>query len=214
MNAVIFDMDGVLADNMAVHRDVFGLFARKYGVDISDDELNTLAGMGNDQILPRIFPKNILDKYSIEALGNEKEQMYRDYYAPKIKEVAGLTTFLKLLTTNGIKCAVGSSGQEKNVDFALDALHIRPYFSAIVNGDMVTRRKPDPEIFLTAAQMLGIAPTECVVMEDSISGIEAAKRAGMKVVGLATTFSAEELAQRATPDKIVKDFTELGVAIF
>ena len=106
---------------------------------------------------------------------------------------------------------MGSSGYRANVDFVLDKCHIEPYFTAIVAGDEVTRCKPDPEIYLTAASKLGLKPSECLVFEDAEAGIEAAKRAGMKVVALATTFTREFLATTEA-DMIIDDFRDIDVA--
>ena len=106
-------------------------------------------------------------------------------------------------------CAVGSSGPKDNVEFVLDKCGISDYFDVRISGDMVTRCKPDPEIFLTAASKLGLAPEECVVFEDAVAGVAAARAAGMKVVAIASTHTAEELAANTSPDLIVKDFSEL-----
>ena len=201
-------MDGVLVDNMAVHGEVFRLFCEKYGHRNDVYDINRYAGMGNADIIPAVIPADVVSKYGVEWLGDEKERMYREYYADKMKPAEGIVSFLEGLRGLGIKRAVGSSGQELNVNFVLDGCDLRQYFDAIVNGDMVEHHKPEPDIFLLAASKLGLPPESCVVVEDSLSGIAAAHRAGMKVIAITTTFPREEL-EKHHPTLIIDSFTEL-----
>ena len=157
-----------------------------------------------------LMPKDIVERVGIRELGYEKEAIYREIYAPTISPQPGLLQFLAEGQERGLRSAVGSSGCKANVDFVLDKCHITHYFSATVAGDQVTHCKPDPEIYLTAASKLGLEPCECIVFEDAEAGIEAAKRAGMKVVALATTFDREFLA-RLSPDMIINDFRDIVV---
>lgn len=210
---VIFDMDGVLVDNMEVHKIVFEKFCRKYGCEINDTDWERYAGKGNDEIIPMVMPAHIVAEYGAEALGHEKEAMYREYYAPFIAPVAGLVELLESLRRAGIKMAVGSSGEKANVDFVLEKCGIAHYFDVAVNGDMVARRKPDPAIFLLAAQKLGLEPQECVVFEDSFSGMEAARRAGMAFIALATTSDRKTIEKSdAHPLMIIDNFRGLTAA--
>ena len=153
---------------------------------------------------------DVVERVGIRELGYEKEAIYREIYAPIITPQPGLLAFLAEADSAGLRSAVGSSGYRVNVDFVLERCDIERYFSAIVAGDEVTRCKPDPEIYLTAAAKLGLKPSECIVFEDAEAGIEAAKRAGIKVVALATTFSREFLAT-TDADVIVDDFTQVNV---
>lgn len=211
LRGVLFDMDGVLVNNLEVHHAAFMEFFRRYGIERSFDELSHLFGRGNDEIMGELMPKDIVERVGIRALGHEKEAIYREIYAPTIVPQEGLHTLLASLRDAGIGCAVGSSGYRANVDFVLDKCNIEPYFAAIVAGDEVTRCKPDPEIYLTAAAKLGLEPCECLVFEDAEAGIEAAKRAGMKVVALATTFTRDFLAT-TDADMIIDDFRDIDVA--
>lgn len=143
-------------------------------------------------------------------MADEKEAIYREIYAPDIRPVDGLRELLERLRAAGVRCAVGSSGCKANVDFVLDGCDIRPYFEARISGDMVTRCKPDPEIYLTAAAALGLPPEECVVVEDAPAGIESARRAGAgRIVALTTTLPREELQQTAA-DIIVDTFADFA----
>ena len=149
----------------------------------------------------------LLERYPLEQLSLEKEALYRSIFEESIAPTRGLVDFLKSLKEHGIKIAVGSSGNTNNVNFVLSRCHIAEYFDAIANGDMISHGKPDPEVYLLAAKLLGLKPEECVVIEDAPVGIEAARRAGMAAVALATTFSRDRIPDY---DILVDDFTQLG----
>lgn len=203
-------MDGVLVNNLEIHRQAFAEFFRRYGVERTFDELSRVFGKGNDDIMGELMPADVVERVGIRQLGYEKEAIYREIYAPIIEPQAGLLEFLAKSAKAGLRCAVGSSGYKANVDFVLDKCDIRRYFEATVAGDEVTRCKPDPEIYLTAAAKLGLSADECVVFEDAEAGIEAAKRAGMKVVALATTFDRTFL-ENTDADLIINDFRDITV---
>lgn len=211
VKGVIFDMDGVLVNNMSVHFEAFAAMAERYNLTAEEGvDFTHLNGRGNDDIIGALFPPHIIAEKGVEALAAEKEALYREIYAPKIAPVAGLRELLAEIHNAGLRCAVGSSGPRVNVDFVLDRCAIEPYFDVRISGDMVTRCKPDPEIFLTAASRLGIAPEDCLVFEDAKAGIAAAKAAGMKVIALTTTHTREQLSP-AEPNLIVSDFTEVSL---
>lgn len=210
LKGLLFDMDGVLVDNLDVHKRAFRQFFSRYGVDKPIEELSRMFGKGNDDIMRELMPAEVVDRVGLRELGYEKEAIYREIYAPTIAPTRGLRELLADGRRRGLRCAVGSSGCMANVDFVLDACGIRDSFEAVVAGDRVSRCKPDPEIYLTAAAALGLAPSECVVFEDAEAGIEAGKRAGMKVVALSTTFSADFLRDTAA-DLIVADFTQVDI---
>ena len=209
IKAVIFDMDGVLVDNTPIHIESFAIFCERYGIKVDMTTLKTLFGKGNDEIIPLLLPASLIEQIGIEALANEKEQLYREIFETRITPAAGLIDFLEDLKRNNIKCAVGSSGPKENVEFVLDRCGIKDYFAAIANGDMVTKCKPDPEVFLLAAKLIDTSPEECVVIEDSFAGIQAAHSAKMKVIALATTYSREELTSDASFEILLDNFTTL-----
>ena len=208
--AALFDMDGTLVDNSPVHIRAFELFCARYGVSDWKEKLADSFGMGNDDIMRAVMPEEIIREKGIAALADEKEAIYREIYAPDIHPVEGLVELLERLRAAGVRCAVGTSGPKANMDFVLEKCAIGPYFDAKVSGDMVTRCKPDPEIYLKAAEALRLRPEECVVFEDARAGIEAGDRAGMKVVALATTLSREEL-ERTAATLVIDDFTQMSV---
>ena len=205
---VIFDMDGVLVDNRDMHIEAFVILCKKYGVDLSKEKLFSVFGMGNEEILPIVLPQKLIAEKGIRPLAEEKESIYREIFERTIAPTPGLVPFLHALRAEGFRTAVGSSGMEANVRFVLEKCGIADCFDAVVHGDMVTRCKPDPEIFLTASRLMEVPSAECVVIEDSFAGIEAARRAGMAVIAMATTFPEEKLAATDN-DLIVSDFTPL-----
>ncbi|MFI3299305.1 MAG: HAD family phosphatase [Rikenellaceae bacterium] len=190
IKGVIFDMDGVLVDNKEAHEKAFSLWCRSVGLDFGDDFLSQYYGMGNDEIFPAILGRECTLE-EIKKYGNDKEAIYREVYKDSIEGTAGLVELLEELHSNGIRMSVGSSAIIENVDFVLDALGIRKYFSAISHSGLVERAKPAPDIFLKAAELLGLEPEECWVFEDAPAGVRAARAAGMGLGVLTTSFSKD-----------------------
>lgn len=208
--AALFDMDGTLVDNTLAHMRAFEIFCARYGVTGWKEKLSQAFGMGNDDIMRLIMPAELIRERGLASLAEEKEAIYREIYAPEIRPVKGLVPLLESLRAAGVRCAVGSSGCRANVDFVLEKCRIEEFFDARISGDRVTRCKPDPEIYLTAAAALGMAPADCVVFEDAKAGIESARRAGVgRVVALATTLPREVLERETDADVIGETFADL-----
>lgn len=208
--AALFDMDGTLVDNTSAHIRAFEIFCARYGVRDWQQRLSQAYGMGNDDIMRLIMPREVIQAKGIAALSEEKEAIYREIYAPEIRPVEGLVGLLEQLHKAGVRCAVGSSGCRANVDFVLEKCGIGQWFEARISGDRVSRCKPDPEIYLTAAAALGVEPADCVVFEDAKAGIEAARRAGAgRIVALATTLPREVLEQQTPADPVIDTFADL-----
>lgn len=213
LRGAIFDMDGTLVDNSAVHVRAFEIFCTRYGVTDWQQKLQNAFGMGSDDIMRMILPEEVIRECGLQALADEKEAIYREIYAPEIRPVEGLRTLLERLRAAGIRCAVGSSGCKQNVDFVLEKCGIGEFFDVKIAGDMVTHCKPDPEIYLKAAAELGLTTAECAIFEDAKAGIEAADRAGAsRIVVIATTLTPEVIRTETAADYIVEDFTD-GEAI-
>lgn len=208
--AALFDMDGTLVDNTLAHMRAFEIFCARYGVTGWKEKLSQAFGMGNDDIMRLIMPAELIRERGLASLAEEKEAIYREIYAPEIRPVEGLVPLFESLRAAGVHCAVGSSGCRANVDFVLEKCRIGEFFDARISGDRVTRCKPDPEIYLTAAAALGMAPADCVVFEDAKAGIESARRAGVgRVVALATTLPREVLERETDADVIGATFADL-----
>jgi len=206
--AAIFDMDGVIVDNQLYHMKSWATFCQKHNIPFNESNYRAkYFGKTNHDIFRELVGSKLTDE-QIDLLAEEKEHLYRDIYKDYITPVKGLIPFFESLKASGIKIAVATSAPTSNLDFTIDSLKIRSLFDVIVDSSMITRGKPDPEIYLKAAKQLGIKPAECVVFEDSISGINSGHNAGMMVVALITTHSLNELPK--TPIAI-KDFTEISI---
>lgn len=212
IKGVIFDMDGVLVDNADIHVEAFDIYCKSLNTELDVSVLMPLFGMGNDEIMPRIFPPEIMEGRDPIAMGIEKEAIYRGIFAEKVAPTRGLTSFLNDLRSAGIKTAVGSSGTKLNVDFVLDKCGISDKFDAVVNGEMVSRCKPAPDIYLLACKLLGLEPSECLVFEDAHQGIIAARTAGCNAIGLSTTFSRPEVLSW-DPDMVISDFEHINLRV-
>ena len=152
IKGLLFDMDGVLVDNLDVHKRAFRLFFSRYGVDKSIEELSRMFGKGNDDIMRELMPAEVVERVGLRELGYEKEAIYREIYAPTIAPTRGLTEFLSECRRRGLKCAVGSSGCMANVDFVLDGCGIRDSFEAVVAG---VAASPIPKYILRRPQRWG-----------------------------------------------------------
>ncbi|HOP03902.1 MAG TPA: HAD family phosphatase [Tenuifilaceae bacterium] len=195
IKAVIFDMDGVLVDNHNFHVEAWKKFCREISVEIDIAEFRRkYFGKGNRDILSGLLNREVTDE-EVHLLGERKEEVYREVYSEFVEPVYGLVDFLEFAKSAGIKLAVATSAPVSNLDFIIDKLSIRNYFDCLTNGNEVAKAKPHPEVYLITARKLNLQPDECVVFEDSVSGIESAKNAGMKVIGLLTTHSQDELPE-------------------
>ncbi|OGK24848.1 hypothetical protein A3D76_07000 [Candidatus Roizmanbacteria bacterium RIFCSPHIGHO2_02_FULL_37_9b] len=151
---------------------------------------------------------NIADKKMKQEL-NDQLTFIRKNYRKYIEIVPGILNFLKKLKKAKIRAALATSSRRETTDLFLDTLKLREYFNSITTSDDVTKAKPDPEIYLKAAKNLRVKPADSVVFEDSYSGIEAAKRAGMKVVLVTTSLTKKEISN---VDLSIKDFTKISIS--
>jgi HAD superfamily hydrolase (TIGR01509 family) len=203
--AVIFDMDGVLIDSNPYHKIALRKFCSRYGYTLDDQQLlERIYGRTNRDWLTNLFGS--LPEEKIQAYTHEKEAIFRELYKDAITPLPGLIPFLNAMDRNGITRAIGTSAPAENVTFTLSATGMTSYFPIILDESFVTRGKPDPEIYIKAAAALGMPNERCFVFEDSLSGVEAGKRAGSPVVGVATTHSPEELKET---NYVIRDFSNL-----
>jgi len=161
----------------------------------------------NDELLVRVFGENYFEPQKMLELSIEKERRYQSAYKPNLKLIDGLEEFLKEAKQQGIKLAIGSAAIPFNIDFVLDNLKIRNYFSAIVSADDVAISKPDPETYLKCAEQLGIDPAQCIVFEDAPKGVEAAANAGMNTVVITTMHGIEEFDQYENIVAFIDDYS-------
>jgi beta-phosphoglucomutase len=202
--AVIFDNDGVLLDSGEFHKRSFYLLAERLGFEMNEAIFKEIFGRTNDSILPMLLQRAV-PKEEARRLGEEKEALFREAAKDQIQLFPGVRALFVQLKTAGYKLAMGTSTPRSNVDFFFKELHLGEHLDAFACGDDVTHGKPDPEVFLLAAERLGVAPSRCVVVEDAIAGVEAAKAGGMKCIAVATSRSAEELRARTQADLILPE---------
>ncbi len=201
-------MDGVIVDSNPFHKKALLQFCEKHGYHLTDEELqNNIYGRTNKDWLTNLFGKNISDE-QIQQFEQEKETLFRQIYAPHIKPVAGLIYFLEELRTKNIARAVATSAPPENVEFTLQETNTAQYFDIILDGSSVENSKPHPEIYLKTAETLDYAPESCIVIEDSLSGVESARRAGSRVIAITTTHSRNEISD---VDLIIGNFHDLSV---
>jgi beta-phosphoglucomutase len=189
---VIFDMDGVIVLTENAHWQSWLAVAEPRGVMLRYDTFLSCFGRINPDCIPILFGPDISTAESAD-IADRKEAAFRDIIRADMPLAPGIVALLSKLEASGASLAVGSSAPPENVALVLDAGNIRSWFDAIVDGSQVKRGKPAPDVFLRAAELMGISPKDCVVIEDAPTGIKAAVAAGMLAVGVATTHKAEEL---------------------
>jgi beta-phosphoglucomutase family hydrolase len=208
--AAIFDWDGVIIDSSSQHERGWAMLAEEERRALPPGFFRRSFGMKNEKVIPDLLGWTN-QPVEIRRLSLRKEEFYRELMAREgIELLPGVKTWLEQLREAGIPCVVGSSTPRLNIDCVIGQLGIADYFQALVTAEDVTRGKPDPQVFLTAAQKLGAPPAECVVFEDAHVGIEAARAAGMKVIALATTHPANTLREA---DLVIGDLRELSLVM-
>jgi len=209
LRAVIFDWDGVVVDSSAHHEHSWEILAARRRLPLPADHFKRGFGKKNNVIIPDLGWAT--DPADVDALAHEKEEIYRDLVRRNgIKPLPGVGELLAALEAANIPRAIGSSTERANLDCLLDLMDLRRFFGVIVSGEEVVQGKPDPSIFLLAAERLGAAPAACVVIEDALVGIEAAKRAGIPVLAVATTEPAGALGHA---DSVAPDLTAVDLAL-
>ena len=207
--AVIFDMDGVIAHTNPYHSEAFRQFFDKYNVPYTEQEFEDhMYGKHNDYILRHFFKRTLSDA-EIRDLAAEKEALFRDIYRTSLAPIPGLPEFLAALKANGFRLGVATSAPRANLDFIIDGLALRPLMDSVLSSEDVTAHKPDPEIYLKSAQRLGAQPANCVVFEDSFSGVSAAINAGANVIGVLTSHSQDQLPPC---QHYIRDYHDVDVA--
>ncbi len=186
LRALIFDMDGVIVDSNPVHRKAWEAYNRRFGIETTEAMHQRMYGKRNDQIVRDFFGANLTAAEVFEH-GAAKEALYREMMRPLLPGafVPGLRPFIERHSDMAI--GLGTNAEPPNVKFILDESGLAPLFQAVVDGHQVKNPKPAPDIYLEVAHRLNVPPAECVVFEDSHSGVAAAIAAGMRVIGVRTT---------------------------
>ena len=203
----IFDFDGVIVDSHPVHKRAWRKFLRSTGKVASEEELQfVLDGRRRDDILRHFLGE--LDDEEIAEYGHRKEQFFRNE-AVNVRTIKGLRSFLLNLEAANLALGIASSGSRGRVDFLLDQLKLKKHFGVVVTGDEVSEGKPHPAVFLKAAQGLRKDPCALIAFEDAVSGVQAARPAGMTCIGIAQRERASVLLD-AGANHVVPDFRFLS----
>lgn len=192
--AVIWDMDGVIADTGPYHFRAWQKVFRERGARFTEDDFRRNFGQRNDTIIRATLGDQIAQS-QIDAIAQEKETTFRELSKQKIKPMPGAVRLLRSVREHGFKVALASSAPIENIRFILGEVGIKDDFEAIVYGREVTEGKPSPQGFLLAAQKLGIKPENCIVIEDAVAGVTAATRAGMFAIAVTNTHPRERLKE-------------------
>ena len=207
--AILFDMDGVLIESEFLMRSSAIQALADFGIQAQHEDFFEFTGMGEDK-----FVGGVAEKHGHVYTTDMKDLAY-DYYGQRVKAEAnfpeGVKEMLQALHSRGIILAVCSAADLRKVRYNIQAIGVdESLFTALVTGSDVERKKPFPDIYLEGARRVGIDPKDCLVVEDAISGIQAAHAAGMDAVGVPTTFSKEELTEKVNPEYILNVIKELA----
>lgn len=204
--AVIFDMDGVICHTNPFHSEAFKIFFEKRNIFPTEEEfLLHMYGKNNGYILSHFLGRKIEGQELLD-LEFEKESLFREIYQHHVNPISGFLDFFHGLKKSGWKTGVATSAPFANLELIGGKLDLFPYLESALASEHVSKHKPDPEVYLKTAANLSLTPAQCIVFEDSFSGVSAAKNAGMKVVGVLSSHSVNQLP---ICDLYIKDYHDL-----
>jgi len=204
----IFDWDGVIIDSSRHHEQSWERLAHEADKPLPEGHFKAGFGRKNEFIIPQLLGWTD-DVAEVRRLSLRKEALYREIVREQgLEPLPGVRTWLERLAAAGVPCVIGSSTHRQNIEVSWSVMGLSVFFSDLATAEDVSHGKPDPEIFLKAAEKIGMAPDRCVVFEDAHVGIEAAQRAGMRVIAVASTNRIEDLHKA---DKAVERLDELVV---
>ena len=206
IQAVIWDLDGVIIDSADEHRRAWQRLARETGVTFTDADFWATFGKRNDDIIPQHWGN--VSKDQLQALADRKELYFREFIREAAAPLPGSMELMRGLHEAGFPQALASSTPKENIQLIRELLNLDQYLSALVTGESVARGKPAPDIFLKAASELHMPPPVCLVIEDAVTGVQAALAAGMRCISVA---GDRDLPGLRAADLMVKDLTEIDV---
>ncbi len=209
--AVLWDVDGTLVDTAELHFQAWCALAREIDKPFTRADFAGTFGWRNPEIIPKLFGLHYTEQQVLE-LGDRKEDLYRDEAQKGVSLLPGVPGLLAAIGAAGGKQAIGSSAPRRNIDLILRNTQTAPHFAAVVAMEDTRRGKPDPEVFLLGAKALGVRPERCIVLEDAPVGVQAAKSAGMRAIGV--TFVAHHPAEKlraAGADLVVTSLDQVNV---
>lgn len=208
IRAVIWDMDGVIVDTGEYHyRSWRGIF-KKQGVNFNESDFQRVFGQRNDTIIRKTLGEE-LTQIQVDRIADDKDKLFRQIVKSHVTPFPGVIDLLKILKANGILSAVASSAPLENIRLILAEAGIAEYFQAVVYGREVSEGKPSPQIYLLAAQKLSVEPSNCIVIEDAVVGVEGAKWAGMRCIAVTNTHEAAGLSKA---DLVVDSLEKVGIS--
>jgi beta-phosphoglucomutase family hydrolase len=207
--AVLWDMDGVLVDTAEFHYQSWATVLADYGIEFSPEFFRDTFGMNNRGILSLLLGEKLTPELLAE-IGGHKEERFRAAVQGQARPLPGVLDWLQRLQDTGFRQAVASSAPLANINTLVDQLGLRDYFTVLVSG-VDLPGKPEPTLFLKVARLLDVPPERCVVVEDAVAGVEAAKRAGMKCIAVTSTKPAQALE---AADVVVERLDTLAVDVF
>jgi beta-phosphoglucomutase len=205
----IWDVDGTLVDTAELHFAAWEQVSREQGRGFTRADFAATFGRRNPEIIAALFGERFTEQ-EVAALGERKEELYRAAAGRGVGLLPGARELLGGLRRAGFRQAIGSSAPRKNLELILKLTGIEKYMDAVVGAEETQRGKPDPQVFLVAAEKLGVEPGRCVVFEDAVAGVQAAKAGGMKCVAVRFVgHHAEEALRRAGADLVVDSLAEV-----
>ena len=207
LRAVLWDMDGVVADTAKQHFESWRFAFERQKVEFPEEEFKPVFGQRNDIIIRKIMGSGV-SPATIEKVARDKEEFFRAAVKKDLKPFPGVIQLLKTIKENGIRAAIGSSAPLENIRAVLGGLGIEEYFQALVYGLEVQEGKPSPQVFQLAARKLGVQPGNCIVIEDAVAGVRAAKSGGMHCIAVTNTHPAVSLAEA---DLVVDSLEQIGL---
>lgn len=211
LKGVIFDMDGVIVDSEPIHRKVANDLFKDLRISVPDKLLDSFVGVSPNQMWTKLKNKYKLQQ-SIKELTRMQRDKYNNYFSylllqERIKAMPGVIRLIEDLSENNVKLSIASSSSIKIINLVLDALKMRKFFPVIISGDEVNSGKPAPDIFIYASKCMGICLKDCIVIEDSKNGIEAAKSAKIKCIGFKNPDSGNQ--DLSCADLVIDNFLEI-----
>jgi beta-phosphoglucomutase len=211
--AVIWDVDGTLVDTAELHFQAWRALAEELRQPFSRADFAATFGRRNPEIIRQLFGTHHTDR-EVADLGDQKEELYRAAARQGVELLPGVRPLLEGLHTAGFKQAIGSSAPRRNLELILGLTRTERFFEAIVSAEDTQRGKPDPQVFLVAAEKLGVAAARCLVVEDAVAGVEAAKAGGMKCIAVRFVgHHAEESLRKAGADRVVRSLEDVTVEL-
>lgn len=192
--AVIWDMDGVIADTALYHLQAWQEVLLKKGVHFTEKDFQKSFGQRNEEIIRKVLGEEI-SQDEIDLIAIDKEESFRRIVRPNLKILPGVIELMKALIESRFKMALASSTAMENIRLLTEGLGIDRCFQSIVSAEDVTEGKPSPQVFILAAERLGVEPRNCIVIEDAVAGVTAAKRAGMSCLAITNTHPQKSLAE-------------------